>query len=52
LREWRRKGKGEYDYKCGRKRYRNLCEKKKKEGSERWEKRVKKVRKKTRYGSK
>jgi len=31
LREWRKKGKGEDDYKCGRKKYRDLCEKKKKE---------------------
>lgn len=46
LREWRKKGKGENEYKGRKRDYREICEKKKRKLNEEWERRVKEVRKK------
>jgi len=41
LRQWRRRGLEEEDYRKGKREYTKLCERKKREESERWEKKIK-----------
>lgn len=44
LREWRKKGESEKEYRERKKEYREMCEKKKREWNEDWERKIKEVR--------
>lgn len=43
LREWRKKGEGEKEYREKKKEYKELCERKKREINEEWEKKIREV---------